>query len=382
MASGHVINHQIWQKVKCFCTFAFKRAKVYPSATEKYIESRGNCKEYHGHIHIKCEGEPEINCPVVLNCLIKNIDGSIHTGCSKRAMSGNLHVQVSKELCEGRMEPHVWRASEATKLMDFGDPEPSHLPNLATMRKAKQERNDLELGDKDPIFSLQMLKYNEPHSGSIKDIGLNKFFCHYWSQTQMYMYKSLSKMSTNPVGVLAGDEHSSVRVVQMLSEKHDVNAITNWLTEWIRTGAPTPKEVVSDFSLALLGALVKAFTPHPDLKTYINECYGVLLGKQSAKVPPCFVRIDVAHCIKMICQWDCLKKKPHRIKDFFVRSMAQLIMSQSMEDARELLRYITIVALSETEGNDSSGAPNISERCKKYLKARIAKECHHSRYKG
>lgn len=398
----HVIHHQIWQEVKCSCTFVFKRAKVYPSATEKYIEIRGNCKECHGHIHIKCDREPEINCPVVLKCLIKNTDGSLHTGCSKRPLSGNLRVQVSKELCEGRMEPHVWRALEATKLMDFGDAEPSHLPNLATLRKAKQERNDLELGDKDPILSLQMLKYSEPHSGSIKDIGLNKFFCHYWSQTQMYMYKSLSKTSTNPVvsfdatgsvvrklqrpigksghiflyqGVLAWDEHSSVPVVQMLSERHDVSAITNWLTEWIRAGAPTPKEVVSDFSLALLGALVKAFTPHTDLKAYINECYSVLLGKQSAKVPPCFVRVDVAHCIKMICQWDCLKNKPHRIKDFFVRSMAQLLKSQSMEDAREILRNITIVALSETEGNDSSGAPNISERCKKYLKAQIAEEC-------
>ncbi|GAA6077502.1 uncharacterized [Tachysurus ichikawai] len=55
--------------------------------------------------------------------------------------------------------------------------------------------------------------------------------------------------------------------------------------------------------------------------------------------------------------------------------MAQLLMSQSMEDARELLRNITIVALSETEGNDSSGAPNISESCIKFLKARIAEEC-------
>ncbi len=403
----HVINHHIWQEVKSPCTFAFKRAKVYPSATEKYIEIRGKCKECHGHIHIKCDREPEMNSPMMLKCFIKNTDDSLHTGCSKRLMSGNLRVQISKELCEGRMESHVWRASEATKLMDFGDPEPSHLPNLATLRKAKQERNALEQGDKDPILSLQMLKYSAPHSGSIKDIGLDKYFCHYWSQTQMYMYKSLSKTSTNPTvsfdatgsvvrklqrpngmsghvslyqGVLAGDECSSVPVVQMLSERHDVNAITHWLTEWIRAGAPTTKEVVSDFSLALLGALVKAFTPHPDLKTYINVCCGVLLGKQSAKVPPCFVRVDVAHCIKMISQWDCLKKKTHHIKDFFVRSMAQLLKSQSMDDAKELLRSITIVALSEgndssqTEGNHSSGVPLISERCKKYLKARIAEE--------
>ncbi len=398
----HVINHHIWQEVKCPCTFAFKRAKVYPSVTDKYIVIRGNCKECRGHIHIKCDKKPEINSTMMFRCSLKNTDDSLHIGCSKRAMSGNLRVQISKELCEGRKEPHVWRASEATKLMDFGDPEPSHLPNLATLRKAKQERNDLELGDKDPILSLQMLKYSAPHSGSIKDIGLDKFFCHYWSQTQMYMYKTLSKTSTNPTvsfdatgsvvrklqrpngksghiflyqGVVAGGESSSVPVVQMLSERHDVNAITHWLTEWIRAGAPTPKEVVSDFSLALLGALVKAFTSHPDLKTYINECCGVLLGRQSAKVPPCFVRVDVAHCIKMICRWDCLKKKTHRIKDFFVRSIAQLLMSQSMDDARELLRCITIVALSETEGSDNSGATLISERCKKYLKARIAEEC-------
>lgn len=100
----------------------------------------------------------------------------------------------------------------------FGHPEPSHLPNLTTLRKAKQERNDFKLGDKDPILSLQMLKYSGPHGGSIKDIGQDKFFCHYWSQRQMYLYKSLSKMFTNPTvrpngmsdhilyqGFLAGD---------------------------------------------------------------------------------------------------------------------------------------------------------------------------------
>ncbi len=133
----HVINHHIWQEVKSPCTFAFKRAKVYPSATEKYIEIRGKCKECHGHIHIKCDREPEMNSPMMLKCFIKNTDDSLHTGCSKRPMSGNLRVQISKELCEGRMESHVWRASEATKLMDFVDPEPSHLPNLATPAQSK-----------------------------------------------------------------------------------------------------------------------------------------------------------------------------------------------------------------------------------------------------
>lgn len=45
-----------------------------------------------------------------------------------------------------------------------------------------------------------------------------------------------------------------------------------------------------------------------------------------------------------------------------------------MEHAKQLLHAITIVALSESEGNDSSGAPLPSERCKKYLKVQIAEE--------
>ncbi|KAM3615328.1 uncharacterized protein V6R79_000278 [Siganus canaliculatus] len=41
---------------------------------------------------------------------------------------------------------------------------------------------------------------------------------------------------------------------------------------------------------------------------------------------------------------------------------------------KKLLHAITVVALSESEGDDSSGAPLPSEMCKKYLKAQIAEE--------
>lgn len=57
-----------------------------------------------------------------------------------------------------------------------------------------------------------------------------------------------------------------------------------------------------------------------------------------------------------------------------MRAIAQLIKSQSLEPEKQLLCAITIVALSESEGNDISGEPLPSERCKKYLKAQIAEE--------
>ncbi|XP_058628329.1 uncharacterized protein LOC131538472 [Onychostoma macrolepis] len=54
-----------------------------------------------------------------------------------------------------------------------------------------------------------------------------------------------------------------------------------------RAGAAAPKEAVCDFSLTLLGELVKAFTPYPDLKTYINQCFGVLTKKpEDSQLPP------------------------------------------------------------------------------------------------
>lgn len=62
-------------------------------------------------------------------------------------------------------------------------------------------------------------------------------------------------------------------VLQMLSERHDTTAIQFWLIEWLRLGAPLPAEVCCDFSLALLGAVVRAFTNNSNLAEYVNRCY-------------------------------------------------------------------------------------------------------------
>jgi hypothetical protein len=306
---------------------------------------------------------------------------------------------VSEELWRGKQLPHVWKAAKAKELMSMGDPEPSHLPSLSTLRKAKSDRGSKELQHTDPVLSLQLLKYSASLSGSIFDIGLDKFFCHYWTPSQMEVYKSLSKLHGSCVsfdatggvvrrlsrptdksghiflyqGVLSAHTGIHTPVVQMLSEKHNIDSIANWLIEWHRAGAPIPKEAVSDFSLALLGALVKAFTPQPDLRAFINTCFGVLLGHaDSHQLPPCFIRVDVAHCIKLITRWECLRKKGRRVKDFYVRAFAQLLQCHSIEDARHLIQSIAVVALSESEGNDEHGRPVNSEICKTGLKKRIA----------
>lgn len=52
--------------------------------------------------------------------------------------------------------------------------------------------------------------------------------------------------------------------------------------------------------------------------------------------------------------------------------MAQLLQSDLLEDARELIYSIAVVAYSESEGNDGKGIPVVLETCKAQLKRRIA----------
>jgi len=78
----------------------------------------------------------------------------------------------------------------------------------------------------------------------------------------------------------------------MLTENHTTNSIQFWLIEWIRTGTPRPREVVCDFSIALLKAAVRSFTEYMTLEQYTDVCKNV-------NMPDCYIRIDVAHFIKI-----------------------------------------------------------------------------------
>lgn len=109
----------------------------------------------------------------------------------------------------------------------------------------------------------------------------------------------------------------------MVSEKHDTNILTYWLREWLRSGAPCPKEVVSDYSFALLNAIALSFN-NCDLNTYVENCMKTLQNNDWPNAPKCILRIDIAHLIKLVCRWKCFKDKHARIKDFFVRCVGIL----------------------------------------------------------
>lgn len=86
-------------------------------------------------------------------------------------------------------------------------------------------------------------------------------------------------------------------------------------------GVSAPQESVCDFSMALLGAITRTFCGGMTVRTYVESCLEILTYKKTANPQlSCFVRIDIAHLIKMISRWKCWKgSKSHHLKEFFVR---------------------------------------------------------------
>ncbi|CAI6357055.1 unnamed protein product [Macrosiphum euphorbiae] len=67
-------------------------------------------------------------------------------------------------------------------------------------------------------------------------------------------------------------------------------------------------------------------------------------------VPKCFVRIDVAHFIKICSRWTPIKSVPRRVKEIVLRSIGLLIKSQSIVEIRSLLLSMFAVFSNETAG--------------------------------
>lgn len=119
------------------------------------------------------------------------------------------------------------------------------------------------------------------------------------------LVKSLSKPDGSKASILlyqavASLDGKILPIFQMISERHDTNILTYWMREWRRSSVPCPKQVVTDFSLALLNAVALSFN-NTDLKTYINDCMSMLLRFEKLK-PVCIIRIDIAHLIKLVCR--------------------------------------------------------------------------------
>lgn len=140
----------------------------------------------------------------------------------------------------------------------------------------------------------------------------------------------------------------------MVSERHDANFITFWLMEWLRHGGSVPKEFTVDMSLsvdmALLNAGTRVFANFSSLRSYIDALFKFHFSSTSFVVPNSYIRIDIAHLMKNIATSKSLYRVRPKVKEFFVRCVAELVKETDFKNAEKHIRNVLIVALSKTEG--------------------------------
>lgn len=63
-----------------------------------------------------------------------------------------------------------------------------------------------------------------------------------------------------------------------------------------------PDECISDYSKALLGAITRAFCNGKSLHEYSETCFRIVNKYSVPTTVSCFIRIDVAHMVHIICR--------------------------------------------------------------------------------
>lgn len=100
----------------------------------------------------------------------------------------------------------------------------------------------------------------------------------------------------------------------------------------------------------------------------LDKCFSSLIepGKKHT-LPKCYVRIDVAHMIKIFCRIPYFKGIHNKnLKHFYVRCLRLLLTLVSFEKFTDILKAFLTVSMSETDGW-WNGKPTPAESGRKIL---------------
>lgn len=260
--------------------------------------------------------------------------------------------------------------------------EPAILPTGNALRIQKSKQLKANRRNDDSLTALYMMKNEDNFKDVIRDVGCDPFFVQYHTHEQIHLYRSYCQSERKPKliidatgslikqfkkfgldktnriylyeGVVYDEKPGhSFTVTNMLTERHTNVSICNWLMQWAACDVPKPKQTVCDNSLALLSAITQSFTQFSNLQDYVRMCADLLTNQTDLDphwVPKCFLRIDVAHFIKIACKWVPLKSVPRRVREIILRAVGLMIKSKSLYDIRAMLLTLFVVITNETDG--------------------------------
>jgi len=389
------LYERIWSETKIPCSISFRSAKCSDSGI--FLKISGKCLE------CKCEftgclaNKPQSNVPILMDCKIEGFDHSVKHS-KKRQLRGEMRTTIANKLINSNEFPCQWRREEANKLMvSLGEKEPPHLYSGDVLCKAKQEAQDkfLDIQSTKVFDNLQQMMYATKYDGAIRRIGLDPVYVMYWTKEQEAIYDhyhhtvyidgtgSLVHKLKLPNGDLCSHiylyqmvtqvDNKTAPVLQMLSSVQTTDDIYMWLRVFLRnihlnrTVARIPKECVTDFDKALLGAVVQAFAQVTNLKSYIELCFDLLSSNSnSKKLPPCLIRLDVCHFSNMLAKWKCFRDKHPQVRKFYLHAVAIMRTQETLKSFTEIATAIIMLALNPYEHSNG-----LTECARNFLAAKI-----------
>lgn len=283
-----VIHEKFYNETHFPCAISYKNHKILEEGGI-YLTVNGRCKDCFSSFHGEVYEKPCNNVATIMEC---RYSGRFYecSASSKRRLMGPGQCGLARKLVKENKSALYIRKKFARKNMEYNEKEPSLLPTANALRCMKYKENKAKQIDEDPIRALCLLKGEPFYKGIIRDICIDRFAIHYWSNEEIQNYRMLGRLNKTPTlcidatgsvvkkihhlsqqqsshiflyEMVAHDREEQIRfsVAHMLSEKHDNVTISYWLSEWQRsTNVMGSKIAVTGASLALLYAVTRSFT--------------------------------------------------------------------------------------------------------------------------
>lgn len=250
---------------------------------------------------------------------------------------------------------------------------PNMLPTLKKISQMRHEDLKREYLHPDLFEALDIFNASNDtrFRNSLKIISRKPFVVAFWLPIQKELYKMLSKsgrkiLSIDATGsivraplkdtdgtyptiyvyniVIWKEGFGSIPVGHFISSEHSAFQISYCLGKWA-TDFAAPEEVVVDFSLALISAVVERFTEFKTRSEYINACFRFCKG-ESNNLPATFIRIDVAHFVAILHRNKHFKKLDPRSRKFYLNIFGVLINTQDYNVAVYIVTCMMSLASS------------------------------------
>lgn len=303
--------------------------------------------------------------------------------CRKVFLRNAHRLKMGERVARENVE--VIQAKLADKFVQDKDPACPLIPRATVLRGAKATYTNSKYWDQDPIIALSLMQ-STVYKEEIHFLSVVPFTVHYWTNLQRQAYNTYASKGHPCAFVDASGQiypkftkfnevktRSSFLYVivvnfngeqfcvgQMVSEAHDTVIITNFWTKWLQYGFIKPHEMVMDSGKALLTGTIIALTGYPTIESYADAL------NTSAAID-CYIRLDIAHFMAMYAR--ALKTLPTLVKRFYLGCLGKIVFIDNVEEMRDYLKKILIVALFTRAGvNGETSEPCLAQKHINYLR--------------